>query len=61
MVMIHDKYINTKIKPYEENITTNFYDKKGYKKVPEEEVPHKFLSTIILDSYAWEKYHPKYF
>ena len=26
-----DKYIKTKIKAYEGNITTSFYDKKGYK------------------------------
>ena len=63
MVMIHDKYINAKIKTYEENITTNFYNKKGYEKVPEEKVPHKFLSIIFLDSilYACEKYHPQIF
>ena len=28
-----DKYLKTKIKIYEDNITTNFYNKKGYKKV----------------------------
>ena len=27
-----DKYIKTKIKTYKDNITTNFYDKKGSKK-----------------------------
>ena len=27
-----DKYIKTKIKTYEDNITTNFYNKKGSKK-----------------------------
>ena len=32
MVMIHDKYIKTKIKTHEENITTNFYNKKDVKK-----------------------------
>ena len=31
-----DEYIKTKIKTYEDNITTNFYNKKGSKKVPEE-------------------------
>ena len=58
-----DKYIKTKIKTYEDNITTNFYNKKGSKKVPEEKIPHKCLSVIILDSvlYAYEKYHPRYF
>ena len=28
-----DKYIKTKIKTYKNNITTNFYNKKGFKKV----------------------------
>ena len=36
-----DKYIKTKIKTDEDNITTNFYDQKGSKKVPEEKIPHK--------------------
>ena len=58
-----DKYIKTKIKTYKDNITTNFYNKKGSKKVPEEKIPHKCLSIIILDSvlYAYEKYHPQIF
>ena len=57
----NDKYIKTKIKTYEDNITKNFYDKKGFKKVPEEKIPHKCLSIIILDSvlYPYEKYHPQ--
>ena len=58
-----DKYIKTKIKTYEDNITTNFYNKKGSKKVPEEKIPHKCLSIIILDSvlYPYEKFHPRIF
>ena len=54
-----EKYIKT----YEDNITTNFYNKKGSKKVPKEKIPHKCLSIIILDSilYAYEKYHPQIF
>ena len=58
-----EKYIKTKIKAYENNITTNFYNKKGSKKVPKEKIPHKCLSIIILDSilYAYEKYHPQTF
>ena len=58
-----DRYIKTKIKSYEDNITTNFYNKKGFKKVPEEKIPHKCLSIIIIDSvlYAYEKYHPQIF
>ena len=59
----NDKYINTKIKTYKDSITTNFYDKTGFKEVPEEKVPHKCLSIIILDSviYAYEKYYPQVF
>ena len=58
-----DKYIKTKIKTYEDNITTNFYNKKGSKKVPKEKIPHKCLSIIILDSilYAFEKYYSQIF
>ena len=58
-----DKYIKTKIKTYEDSITTNFYNKKGSKKIPEEKIPHKCLSIIILDSviYAYEKYYPQVF
>ena len=57
------KYIKTKIKTYKDNITTNFYNKKGCKKILEEKIPHKCLSIIILDSvlYAYEKYHPQIF
>ena len=43
-----DKYIKTKIKTYEDNITTSFYNKKGSQEVPEEKIPHKYLSIIIL-------------
>ena len=58
-----DKYIKTRIKTYKDSITTNFYNKKWLKKVPEEKIPHKCLSIIILDSvlYAYEKYHPQIF
>ena len=58
-----DKYIKTKIKTYKDSITTNFYNKNGSKKIPEEKVPHKCLSIIILDSvlYAYEKYHLQIF
>ena len=58
-----DKYIKTKIKTYEDSITTNFYNKKGSKKNPEKKIPCKYLSIIILDSvlYAYEKYHPQTF
>ena len=33
-----DKYIKRKIKTYEDNTTTNFYNKIGSKKVPKEKV-----------------------
>ena len=58
----YDKYIKTKIKTYEDSITTNFYNEEESKKIPEE-VPCKCLSIIIIDSvlYAYEKYHPQTF
>ena len=58
-----DKYIKTKIKTSEDSITTNFHSKRGSKKIPEEKIPYKCLSTIILDSvlYAYEKYDPQIF
>ena len=58
-----DKYIKTKIKTYKDSITTNFYNKNGSKKIPEEKLPHKYLSIIILDSVlcAYEKYYPQIF
>ena len=54
-----DKYIKTKIKTYKDSIITNFYNKK----IPEERVPHKCLSIIILESvlYTYEKYYPQTF
>ena len=59
----NDKYIKAAIKTYKDSITTNFYNKNGSKKIPEEKVPHKCLSIIILDSmiYAYEKYYPRVF
>ena len=35
----------------------------GLKKIPEEKIPCKCLSIIILDSvlYAYKKYHPQIF
>ena len=58
-----DKYIKKKNKTYEDNITTNFYNRKGSKRVPQEKIPHKCLSIITLDSvlYAYEKYDPQIF
>ena len=56
-----DKYIEKKT--YKDSITTNFCNKKEFKKVPKEKIPHKCLSIIILDSviYAYEKYFPQTF
>ena len=48
-----DKYIKTKIKTYKDSITTNFYNKNGSKKIPEQQC----LSVI----YAYGKYHPQAF
>ena len=58
-----DKYIKTKIKTYEDNTTTDFYNKKGSKEVPQGKIRHKCLSVIILDSflYAYENITHKYF
>ena len=58
-----DKYIKTKIKTHKDNVTTNFHNKNDSKKIPEENVPHKCLSIIILDSviYAYKKYHSQIF
>ena len=58
-----DKYTKRKIKTYKDSITTNFYNKKESKKIPEEKIPHKYLSIIILDSilYAYEKYYLQMF
>ena len=58
-----DEYIKTKMKTHKDSIITNFYNKNGSKKTPEEKVPHKCLSIIILDSiiYAHEKYYSQVF
>ena len=58
-----DKYIKTKINTYKDSITSNFHNKNGSKKIPEEKVAHKCLSIIILDSiiYTYEKYYSQIF
>ena len=58
-----DKYIKTRIKTYKDSIITIFYNKTGFKEVPEEKIPHKCLSVIILDSviYTYKKYYPQTF
>ena len=55
-----DKYIKTKIKTYKDSITTNFYNKIGSKKVPEEKIPHECLSIIILDVYMEITIHKRF-
>ena len=58
-----DKYIKTRIKTYKDSIITIFYNKTGFKEVPEEKIPHECLSIIILDSviYTYEKYYSQTF
>ena len=57
------KYIKPKIKTHTNRVTTNYYNKNRPEKIPEEKVPHKSLSIIVLDSVidAYEKYHPQTF
>ena len=58
-----NKYRKTKIKTCKDSITASLYNKNGSEKIPEEKVPHKCLSIIILDSiiYAYEKYYLQIF
>ena len=58
-----DKYIKTKIKTNKGSILTHFYNKKESKEIPEEKMPHKCLTVIILESiiYAFEKYYLQVF
>ena len=41
-----NKYIKTKIKTFKDSIITKFHNKS----IPEEKIPHKCLSIIVLDS-----------
>ena len=54
-----NKYIKTKIKTFKNSIITNFHNKK----VPEEKIPYKCLSIIVLDSVIKtdNKYYPQTF
>ena len=58
-----DKYIKTKMKTNKDSITTNFYNKSGSEKIPEEKVSRKCLPIIVLDFiiYAYEKNYPQIF
>ena len=55
----NSKYIKTKIKTFKNSIITNFHNKK----VPEEKIPYKCLSIIVLDSVIKtdNKYYPQTF
>ena len=54
-----NKYIKTKIKTFKDIIITNFHNKK----VPEEKIPCKYLSIIVIDSVIKtdNKYYPQLF
>ena len=54
-----NKYIKTKIKTFKDSIITNFHDKK----LPEEKIPYKCLSIIVLDSVVKtdNEYYPQTF
>ena len=53
------KYIKAKIETFKDRIITNFHNKK----VPEEKIPYKCLSIIVLDSVIKtdNKYYPQTF
>ena len=55
----HDdnKYITTKIKTFKDSIITNFHNKK----VPEEKIPYKCSSIIVLDSIIKSKINKKFY
>ena len=46
----NNKYINTKIKLYNNDIKTNFHDENNIREVPKENCAYKCLSLISLDS-----------
>ena len=54
-----NNYIKTKIKTFKDSIIANFHNKK----VPEEKIPYKCLSTIVLDYIikTGNKYYPQTF
>ena len=58
----NNKYINTKIRSYNNDIMTNFHDvDKKDNKLPDKNKPYKCMSLISLDSIIKinEKYYPK--
>ena len=60
-LFIGDKYINTKIKSYNNDIRTNFCGEGNSRKVPKENCSYKCLSIIALDSVInmGKKYFPQ--
>ena len=54
-----NKYIKTKIKTFKDSMITNFHNKK----VPEQKIPYKCLSIIVLDFIikTGNKYYPQTF
>ena len=59
----NNKYINTKIKLYNNDIKTNFHDENNFREVPKENCAYKRLSLISLDSVIQmnKKYYPQTF
>ena len=59
----NNKYINTKIKLYNNDIKTNFHDENNIREVPKENCAYKRLSLISLDSVIQmnKKYYPQTF
>ena len=59
----NNKYINTKIKLYNNDIKPNFHEENNIRKVPKENCTYKCLSLIYLDSVIQtnKKYYPQTF
>ena len=56
-----EKYIKTKIKTYIDSVTTNFCNKNGCKKIPEEKIPHKCLNLRFCSFSIWKASSPNIF
>ena len=56
-----EKYIKTKIKTYIDSVTTNFCNKNGSKKIPEEKILHKCLNFRFCSFYIWKASSPNIF
>ena len=59
----NNKYINTKIKLYNNDIKINFHDENNIREAPKENCAFKCLSLISLDSVIQKnkKYYPQTF